>query len=296
MKRFVVGLVFLILLSSQLMAGWLIVEKREDRFGNFSTQSVFILDQNVRVENQTSTYIFHLDTKSITIIFPKQMSFWTGSHDSLRAELFRTVESQVLVMIEQLPEGERNQVGAEFDQMLQILKTVQPDSLLPENFKIEVTDSLLELGGYSCRKYLFVMDTVVKEELWITEQVQPYLALEMSQLNEMMRTFSKPTPLSTFRESIEWIELLKHGLVMKSVIPDSFGNSVMHVERVREAGIPPDFFNAPPDYRSIGITEVVGIMMGDTNDIKPSEGSLPKSPQLKNIAPSPFLKDPYDQR
>lgn len=269
--------------------GWHIIEKREDRFGNFSVQSTFISGQLLRIENYTSAYIFDLEKSITTIIFPQQMVFWSGHHDSLKYALFATMGIQIQVMISQLPEQERDEADAEFEKMMEQLRNPVTDSSLPPDYRIVKTDSTMRINNYLCRKYIFQIDTLSVEELWITTDVQPYGGIDMNVLNRMMRIFSKPSVLSVFRETNEWLDLMQHGLVMRSVIPVSIGRSTMQVEKVQKTSIPSVFFKPPENYRPIGMEEVIRIIMGEEDAIKPvNENNKPILPTQKPTPISPF--------
>lgn len=288
---FIVGFLLLNAPSSICMPsnGWHIVEKREDRFGNFSVQSTFISGQLLRIENFTSAYIFDMEKSLTTIIFPKQMVFWSGHHDSLREALFSAMGIQIQMMISQLPENEREGAELEFGKMLAELRNPVIDSLLPANFHILKTDSVSRFGGFLCQKYVFKFDTLALEELWITSEVKPYAGIDMQRLNRMMRIFSKPTLLSVFRETNEWLYLIQHGLVMRSVIPVSIGRSTMQVEKVQKTNIPLTFFEPPENYRGIGMEEVIRIIMGEEDAIKlDNETNRPILPGQKSSPLPPF--------
>lgn len=282
-----------LILSETVTAGWLIVEKREDKFGNLSMQSVFIQNQKLRIENQTSSFIFDLEKESVTIIFPKKGVYWSGNPDSLKFSLFSTLETQITIMIQQLPELERDEAESEFTHILNILKTGVTDTSLPDNAKLIATDSSIKINDFTAQKYLFVIDSITVEEFWITREVVPYKELDLVKLNEMMRVFSRPSILSVYRESKDWLDIISKGLVLRSVIPTKIGRSEMEVVTVRNAEVPLDFFEPPPTYRGIGIDEVISIMMGEDDVIKTPDEFNSSGPSLFN-KPKPFSKtEPY---
>jgi hypothetical protein len=282
--------------ATNLLAGWLIVEKREDKFGNLTMQSVFIQDQKLRVENQTSSFIFDLENEYVTVIFPKMSVYWSGKPDSLKTALFNTIETQIVIMIQQMPERDRIEAEADFQKVLNEMKAGVTDSSLPDNAKLLAIDSSMKIVDYQAEKYLFVLDSITLEEFWITHEVLPYKDLNLVKLNEMMRVFSRPSMLSVYRESKEWLEIISKGLVLRSVIPTTLGKSEMEVITVRKAEIPIDFFDPPPTYRGIGIDEVISIMMGEDDVIKTPDAYNSARPELfnkTNSAITPTKPGPY---
>jgi hypothetical protein len=286
-------LLLLVAITDIVYAGWFIVEKREDRFGNMTMQSVFIQDQKIRVENHTSSFIFDLENEYVTIIFPKQSVYWSGKPDSLKSVLYNTIETQMLVMIQQMPEQERVEAEADFNKVLNVMRAGIRDTILPDNAELIPTDSTMEIIDYTAQKYLFVLDSITLEEFWITREVVPYEELDLTKLNALMRVFSKPSVLSVYRETNEWLNIINKGLVLRSVIPTRFGSSEMEVISLRRAEIPSDFFSPPQSYRGIGIDEVVSIMMGEDDVIKIQDELNPSGPGLFNKPKPSTIKEPY---
>ncbi len=273
------AIVVIFLPIMQVFGGWLIVEQKSDRFGNFGMQSTIISGQKVRIEHQTSTFIFNLDSSLTTVILPRQKVFWRGHHDSLGEALYRQLEIQISLMIAQLPEKERDKVAEEVRFLTALMRTHQPDSLLPEHFRIKATDSIKQILNYQCRKYLFSVDSTVVEEIWMTSEVKPWDQIDLRRLNQMMRLFSKPNLYSAYRVSEEWLAMLENGLLMRSVAINSLGNSLMEVSAVRQTNVRDDVFLPPPDYRKAGVEEMLNILMGGPDAIK-SDTEQPELPKL----------------
>lgn len=273
-------------------AGWFIVEQKTDQFGNYGMQSTIISGNKVRFEHQTSTFIFDLDSNLTTVILPGQKVYWRGHHDTLGAAFFAHLEIQIELMIAQLPNNEREKATAELQTLVSLLHTAHPDSLLPEHFRIQPSDSLRLISGYPSRKYLFKVDSTIIEEIWVTSAVKPWSTIDLRKLNHMLRLFSKPSLYSAYRLSEEWLSMLSNGLLMRSVAPSTLGNSVMEVSLIRELSVRDEVFLPPAEYRQAGIEEMINIIMSGNNAIipEPEEPGLPKLPvQPKNK----ILPDPY---
>lgn len=281
---------FILLLSLpvNLWADWYIVEKREDDFGNFSVQSVFISDQKIRIEQATTSFVFDVETQQMWLLFPKQMVYWEGAHDSLSDGLFNAIENQMRSMMAKMTEEEQQAFEDELLILKDGMKNAVADSVLPTNTAILKTDSTRRILDYDADLFEFIIDSVVVERIWITHDVSPFAQIPLQQLHAMMRIFSKPSLLSTLRESTRWLELLQDGLVMRSEIPESPGKSRMQVEIVREVPIPASFFLPPEDYRKTGVHEIIQIMMGDDSPV--AAPSVP-SP-LKPSPPGSLIRPP----
>jgi hypothetical protein len=282
-------LFFVIFLSQYVSAGWYIVEKSEDRFGNFSYQSTFIQDGFMRIENEQSIFILDLKSERITLVFPQKMGYWTGNHDSLRESVISAVETQLNTMIAQLPEKERIAAQIEYDTLLSAMKSDTIIHQLPEQIVIRKNDNDTVLCGFQSIGYDVVVDSAIYEKIWITNEVTPYKPTDIKQIARMTRVFTKPSLVTFYRTSENWYQLLQHGMVMKSVVITPIGESVTRVDSMKEINIPPAFFEAPPDYRSIGIDELILITMGDEKpaDTKPKASTQQPGMQDLYSLPEP---------
>lgn len=270
-----------------LSAGWLIVEKKEDRFGNFSMQSLFIEQQKVRIENPTSTFIFDLDNENVTLIFHQQLVYWSGSAAMLKDEFMTSIEQQVGVMMEQMTEQERDKARIEFDQLLLEMRKGAADSLVFNRFSVIQSDSVAEILGHKARQHFLLMDTIVIEEVWITNEIQPYHSISFEKLTNMMQLFSRPSVLSVARQSEVWEKVIKNGVVLRSVIKTPFGKNIMEVAQLRETPIRAEVFLPPDTYRKVITTEAIAIMMGDGAVISPkSVVEDDWKPMLSPVKPS----------
>lgn len=262
-----------------MAGGWLIVEQKSDRFGNFGMQSTIISGQRIRIEHQTSTFIFDLESNQTTVVLPQQKVFWSGHHDSLGEALYRQLDIQIGLMIAQLPEKERDKASQEIQTLHAIMRSQRPDSLLPDHFRIVAIDSLKQILNFNCSKYLFMVDSITIEEIWVTDNIKPWEHIDLRRLNHMMRLFSKPNLYSAYRVSDEWLAMLGNGLLMRSVAITSLGSSVMEVSAVKQINVREEVFLPPSDYRRAGIEEMLNILMGGADAIKP-EGNESVAPKL----------------
>lgn len=297
-----VGLTLFVFASNSLMADWFIAEKREDDYGNFSVQSIFIKGSYMRIEQPVSTFIFDVDVNRLTIIFPRQRVFWSGEYDSLALSLFDAIEAQMSGLLARVPDTVAAEAKAEMALMRQSLKQSAVENPLPDSTAVIQRDSVKEINGLQAELYEFVIRHEVVERLWISRAVKPYAGLSLRKLNNMMRLFNKPSLLAAMRGSDVWLELLQNAIVLRSEIPASSGKSRMQVETVKEIEIPMNFFLPPDDYRPAGIHEIISIMMGEDdpigisddtqNTLKPSlpgnrKQTEPPRPAYQNIIEKP---------
>ncbi len=254
-------LCLLMLFPAGLGAGWLITEINQDQFGSYTMQSTFIHYNKVRIETPESIVIVDIDQGEICLIFPVKMLYWKGIPTDLRDGIYESLERQVQVLLQQLPPRERKAMEEEFQEMMDLFGNDTLQSNFYRLIALVETDETDEIAGLNVRRHDVLLDSASFEQVWLTTDVKPYSNTDLEAMLELMQVITKPTIVTAYRNSAEYISLIKGGLVMRSVVPSPFGQSVSEVSSVREANIPDDFFHPPADYRQAGLTEVIQIML-----------------------------------
>ncbi len=279
-----------ILISAKAFAGWYIVEKSEDKFGNVSYQSTFIQDGMMRIENAQTIFILNQNTNKITLIFPQKMTYWIGDHDSLQTAVLDNIRIQMIQEIAQLRSDERQAAEDEYNKMILAAQNDSAIHHLPDQIKIRKSDSTLKVCGLLSICYHVFIDTVINENVWISKQVSPYNTLDIRKITKMTKVFSKPSFVTFYRTSEEWFDLIQNGVIVKSALPTEFGESVTYVESIKETNVPVAFFEPPSNYRKINVDELIQITMGEEK-VEPIENpSSPTQPDYQNMFSLPDKK------
>lgn len=288
--RVITTVICFLLFARHAAAGWWITEQKDDRFGNKAIQSIFIEGSQVRIEHQTSTFIFDVSQRHVTVIFPRQMVFWQGVADTLKQGFIRSVEQQMLMLIAEMPEHEQEKARPEFERMVNSLRHPVVDTALFSRFQLVKRDSVMQISGFPSEHFHLLFDTAVVEQLWFTQAVQPYAGISLDTLQALMQLFSRPSLLGAARESPAWKSLAANGLLMRSVVKTDIGEHVMEVTQVKKLPIREDFFLPPPGYRLVTTEEAVQIMLGE-NHGPSNPSSLPDADTWKPMLPKPVTKD-----
>ncbi len=284
--RFYLLLVLFGVFPASVLAGWWITENKLDRFGNSAIQSIFIQGQRIRIEKSSSTFIFDLSKHEVTLVFPNKLVYWQGSADSLKAVFISTVEQQIVMMLAQMPEYERDKAKPEMEKLFAELREDSVDTVTLAKFSLHGTDSVMAIGKFMAEKYHLFYDTAMIEEVWISKEIKPYQNISLDQLNALMRLFSRPTLYSSARLSQAWKSEFGQGLLMKSVVKTPFGFNVMQVSQVKILEIRDDFFLPPDSYRQIRSTEAVQLMLGEKEKSSVLHGT--PADDWKPILPRPI--------
>ncbi len=248
------------ILSAQ-QKGWFIIEQQEDRYGNSSSQSIFIQGKQLRIENAASVFIIDLDSEQLTLVFPVQQIFWEGSARQLREAILNSLKQQLEEMIARLPEHIRAEADSSFRNELKILEADYSDSTLSVPLKIEKTNAFDTILGFVAQKHNIFLDSILLETIWTSEEINPYAEINSTLLREMTSIFRPPSRVQAHRETELYQQFTRENMVMRSVIPTPVGESTTEIKQIKAIPIPGDFFRPPPDYKNARIEEVIAITM-----------------------------------
>jgi hypothetical protein len=261
-------LAILLLLSGRAttQTGWVIVELNSNPYGLMSMQSTFIQGNKIRIDNNETIIILDLEAGDISLIYPTRMVYWKGKPSEFREGMIRTVEFQITSAIEQLPSHEREIQRKELERMISLMSSDSLQSGLIAGISIREAGIEDTIAGTRARCHEVYIDTVLYEKVWVTRDINPFGTIDLAYMQAMTRELTKPSIVSAYRESSDFLKLIEGGFVMRSVLPTPIGESVTQVESFRNINIRSDLFLPPGDYRPAGLIEI--IQMGTT----PSDG------------------------
>ncbi len=287
-----VGLMFLFSLCTQpVKAGWVITSKSNDVFGNKSFNTTFIQDSIIRIDKPTSISIINIKQRQVTLIFAQHRAYWQGSAKDLNKTTVRMAEEQMAKLLAYAPEQKKQEIK----QALEAFKKQQarPDSLrvFPRVTvrKTAQTDTML---GYPVAEYKIIIDSVVKQHVWVTKMVNPYRKINIDRVMAFSKAMNPFAIENSLGHSKEYMALLEQGIILKSVNYSSDGNKlVTTVTRIRKMNIPEAIFQVPAGYVQTSLENVMILDMKnnvlDPKNIAPDNGSsddgLPPLPHKNDI-------------
>ena len=141
------------------------------------------------------------------------------------------------------------------------------------------TDQTATLLGYPTRMYQVNLNSVLVEELWVTQTINPYKGLKLGAMEKLMGAIDPITGKAYKTKSEQYNNLRYHGLVLKSLrfLPDGEKQETI-VKHVQQANIKETIFEIPANYVKTKIQEVM------LQDIK-----------HKALTPPGMYKDPGDE-
>lgn len=272
-------------------AGWVITTQSSDSFGNKSFSTTFIQDSIIRIDKPTSISIINFNKKLITLIFAQHRAYWRGTAEDLNKTTAEMAEGQLTKLLAYAPEQKKQAIK----QALESFKKAQskPDSLraFPRVTvrKISRKDTLL---GYPSVEYEVIIDSIVKQQVWITQSVKPYHEANIERIIAFSRAMNPFTIQTSLSRSKDYMRLLEEGFVLKSVNYSTDGNKlVTEVTKVRKMNIPRAIFQIPPGYVKTSLENIMILDMKNNilnpKNLTPDDGStddgLPQLPHNNDI-------------
>ncbi len=292
MQKASLTLLFIILLALpfQAHAGWVITRETRDNFGNKTYQTVFIEDSLMRFETPSNISIFNLADQEITLIFAQHQAYWQGNAAELRQQIFEMADEQMRELIQHAPADKQDTLRklyavARKKRARALFDTIP--AVLP-NVSIIPTNQTATILGYPTRMYQVNVDSVMVEELWITQAVNPYEQLNLPAMIKLMRAIDPVSGKAYQTRSKNYDDLLYHGLVMKKIrfLPDG-EKQVSVVKSLRKVNINETIFEIPANYVR---TKIQQMMLQDINQkiLNPRGNALDQSDQDFPSLPPPF--------
>jgi hypothetical protein len=266
---FLLAIILLLSGRAESQTGWVIVELNSNPYGLMSMQSTFIQGNRIRIDNNETIIILDLEAGDISLIYPTRMVFWKGKPAEFREGMIRTVELQISSAIEMLPAHERDIQRRELDQMISLMSSDSLQTALIEGINIKATGQKDTIAGTLAHCYEVYVDTVLYEKVWVSRDIHPFNNIDLATMQAMSRELTKPSIVSAYRESPDFLKLIEGGFVMRSVLPTPIGESVTQVESYRNINIRPELFLPPIDYRPAALVEVIQMGTMPSDGLKP---------------------------
>lgn len=257
------SLIFILVLLFSIpdvFAGWVITEESTDSFGNKSMQTTFIQNNLIRHETMSSIAIIDLDTKMITIIFSQYRLFWSGSTKELKESSLEAYEKQLEELLVGLPESSREEMDSIYSELkAQILDTT--NNVSDRNINIVKTNLEEDILGYKSAKYNILIDSVLTESVWHTNDIKPYSDLNIENMISFLNQLNPGSGVGSVSQTKEYLELLRNGILLKSIeyAPDGSEFEVK-VTNIRETNIVSEFFAPPANYVEASFSDILNLI------------------------------------
>lgn len=162
----------LVLMPSNVVAGWVITGRFIDTEGNTVLKKYYIEGADIKVERYNLIYSFNTENEQIIIVDPENLLFVKTDFISYSAKLKEIKLRNLSELLSIVPQNQKDSLASAYK------------ALINERFKLNrspidgltiglISDSLKFLG-YPCSKYTISVNGLRKEELVFTQQINVF--------------------------------------------------------------------------------------------------------------------------
>lgn len=254
----------LFFISSKVYAGWVISEETTDSFGNKSYQTIFIQGDMIRFETPISISIFNLKQQKITLIFAQHQAYWQGTARELRKQIFEMANRQMQELIQHSPAYQQDTLRKLYKNSMRNQDSANDTLPVPPEISILKTGKSKTILGHLARLYEIHKDTLVLEKIWVSDKINPFSKLNLSNMIALTRVIDPFSAGPYGFRSKEYIKLFYHGLVLKRIrfLPNGT-EQISTVKKIRNIKINEAIFEIPAEYHQSNIQQ---IMLMDLNN------------------------------
>ncbi len=240
-------------LPSTVRAGWVVEWKstpiRKDERQETTRSMAFIAGNRTRVEQDNVTTISDYKKKRFSVLNPKTKRVWSGS-----------IDDYVKENVKRRNQTTQRRLGAKQKKDLKELPTLDVDSL-PE-ITVTRTDEQKTVAGHNTFKYSIQVNDERFQEVWLAEDLDLSDDLDPKKLLEYQRKSSRgmigssAKPFNALYRSKAYLDMLKKGYPLQTVIYHLAGSYEQKAASIREADIDDSRFEVPGDYEKVLVHDV----------------------------------------
>ncbi|MBT3174671.1 MAG: hypothetical protein HN336_07455 [Lentimicrobiaceae bacterium] len=257
-KSFLVVLTILFF-NITAQGGWIITEVSKDNSGNNNVQTTFIQDNFIRHETLSSMAIIDLDSKTITIIFSQFKVYWSGTIEDLKRSSIEAYDMQMEEFLVGLTDSSAKELKTIYAETRQKLFDTSINNRV-SNIDIYNTREYTRILDFNCLKYNIIVDNILRESVWHTDEVKPYNDINIENMISLMNQMESISG-NNFSQTPDYRSLLATGMLLRT--SEYQGDIVVNekeVTNISEVGIPLNFFYPPDGYTEATFYEILNLM------------------------------------
>lgn len=261
MKKILIPFVLFIslfLLSGSLFAGWIIYERNFDSESSYKYQYIYYLQgQKLRLEEKDFISIFDLNDRTVTFINSKKSIYWKGSIESYIKELNDAMKAEIIKDISGRSEEEQEMIKATYEYYMASLEDTLGNTA--SSFKVTLVNTGKEekIAGVNASQYGLFINKTMKEEVWVSAEIQIERELDLVKLNAMLEEMGTELPGVLSRQvDPKYIRLREKGLMMKTIEYDFESNFTTEVYKLKQKDLDAKLFLPPEDFKEVKLSEL----------------------------------------
>ncbi len=261
MSKHLLMLGLLILVTINMQAGWIIVE-RTNKYGQKETteSTLYIQNNIVKSVEQDQTIIFDLNQWKVTLISKDLKGYWIGTP----AKYLEFIKNYSLAYLKNelaLANGQEKQA------LLELYEDIKLDIQQSGNnivsfigelpVEIIMTDESDMIMGYRVNQFLVYSDHNIVEEIWLTRDLSISDEYDFEKFRSFIDEMSWGIFFQDYRSSKQYINFMKLGLPLRTKKEwDNESINITEVISVERANIPEKAFHPPTRYKLMSLSEL----------------------------------------
>lgn len=257
-KGFFLVSIFL-LLASQAFAGWVIEEVSGYPEGEKIRETIYFQKNKIKMVDSEQIMIFDLEKGMLYFLNPDREIYWGGTPEefqkAMKEAMKLAMEQMLEEMLEEMAPEQREAYKQFMEEMEEETKEATPEKKV--NVEVKKTSEKATVAGYSAQKYQVWVDGELKEELWISTEINLKDEIDLKKFVQFIEALSGPGEEEFYESSPEYMGLMKQGYPLRSIEYDQEEEqTVTEVAKVEKRQIPDSEFELPKSYRKVSIGEM----------------------------------------
>lgn len=251
-------LVFIIILSGNSYAGWIVHEKSFESGSNNESKYIFyIQDQKLKLIEDDLETIFDVKKNTITFIIPSKSIYWQGTVDAYNANYKELLNKYFEDQLKDTPKEKAEMARATYEYYIANLKDSTRMSQTGLDMLIMNTGKKTKIAGYEALMFGLYVNKDLRKEIWISKEINMNPELDMVKYNAMLNEIGMGMmdDLNS-RASNAYAQLLKSGFLMRTVEYGYDLSFTTEVYKIKEKKLNQKVFTPPDNYKKASLSDL----------------------------------------
>lgn len=208
----------------------------------------FLAEKNkVKLIDSDQEIIFDMKKNQVILVFPEKKIYWEGSPKKYAETLEKIIRDRIDEMAKSILPEKREL----YTQQMNAIAFGVPDSSVP-SVDIRKIPKQHEISGYPAKKYQILVDSHLKEDIWISSEIDLTEYIDLDEFNSMSDALSSIEQGISYQTNSQYRELLKTGYRMKMIEYDlTLGNPTTTVTKIYQKKLSKAFFSVPKSFKKV---------------------------------------------
>ncbi|MCD4680789.1 MAG: DUF4412 domain-containing protein [Bacteroidales bacterium] len=253
-QKLLITFIALLLISFQLMAGWVITSEKDEELDNIEIETTYIQDNIIKITTERDIAIFNFETNEIYLINPLSKSYWAGTLSDFKTNVIEGMKSKMENMLKKIPVEHHEMYKKMYQDKIDKIESDKINE--GDDLEIKETSENLNILDYSSAKYQIWQDEILREDVWIAEKLDISDELNIEKFKNFFMSFSNITSDRSVENSPKFFELFEKGYPLKTIEYYENFKIITTVTNIEKKQIPASEFSPPPGFNKINIMDL----------------------------------------